>query len=90
MEKNWSPKSIRERLKEAGITQAGIARDLNVASCTVHQVINGSASDKIRKHIAACINESVSTIWPEVYPSDETIVRVGRKRTHGLYDNVAA
>jgi len=88
--KNWEPEKIREELKKAGITQAGIARDLGRASCTVHHVIQGAASDRIRQHIALCINRPVEEIWPESYLTNESPVRVGRKRTHGLYDNVAA
>lgn len=90
MKENWSPNLIRERLKAAGITQAGIARDLGLADCTIHQVINGSASDRVRRHIAECINESVSTIWPEAYPTDDIQTKVGRKKTNGLYVKEAA
>lgn len=88
--KNWNPEKIQEELKKAGITQAGIARDLGLKDCSVSLVVKGYASDRVRKHIALCIGRSVEEIWPDAYPNSENPVTVGRKRTHGLYDNVAA
>lgn len=89
--KNWSPEKIQEELRKTGITQAGIARDLEVLSSSVSLVISGKGiSDKIRRHIARCINTPVEEIWPETYLVKEDPTKRGPALTHGLFDKEAA
>lgn len=85
--KNWNPKQIRDALSEAGITQAGIKRDLGLKSdSSVCLVIDGAPSDRIRRHIARCLQVPVETIWPEVYLVGDGPRGPGRPKTRGLYD----
>lgn len=90
--KNWNPEKIQEELRKTGITQAGIARDLVLRSrSSVSLVVSGKVtSDKIRQHIAKCINTPVEEIWPETYLVKEDPTKRGPALTPGLYDQVAA
>jgi lambda repressor-like predicted transcriptional regulator len=89
--KNWNPEKIQDELRKTGITQAGIARDLGVKNSAVSLVVSGKGtSDKVRKHIAKCINTPVEAIWPETYLVKDDPTKRGPALTHGLYDQVAA
>ena len=62
------PADILYQLLRAGITQADIARGLNVTQPVVSQVIYGTVvSDRVRRAIAEAINTDIKRIWPSSY-----------------------
>jgi len=68
MLKNWPGLKIKHELENAGSSQAEVARECEVTSSWVHQVIfNNETSDKVRRCIAKKIGVDVKTIWPEYY-----------------------
>lgn len=82
-----SADDIQKALKNAGISQAGIARDLKVSNALVSRVISGKdVSDRVMKHIAKCINQPVAEIWP----AKATPTKKGRPMSSGLYDSETA
>jgi len=85
--KNWTGDEIMAALRKVKITAAGMQRDLNLKSySSVYRVIYGLVtSDRVRRHIALCINKPVETIWPQTYLLKKDPTRVGRPRTKGLY-----
>ena len=90
---NWSGDKILKALGERNISSAGIARDLDVKAPHVHRVIYGHCvSDRVRRHIALCIESPVEVIWPETYLTKKNPTRKGRPRSRGLYsgDEAAA
>lgn len=67
-EMDWTATKIRIALLQAGVAQAAIAREIGVQPQAVYKVIEGlSASDRIRRAIAASINKDVREIWPSIY-----------------------
>jgi lambda repressor-like predicted transcriptional regulator len=89
--KNMTPKAIKREIDDAGFTQAGLARDLNVTPQHIYKVINGIASShRVRRHIAKAINKSVEEIWPETYQAKANPTKTGRPLSRGLYDCQAA
>ncbi len=65
---DMTPTDIRIAMIRAGVTQAEIARDVEVSRNTVHLVIEGrTVSDRIRKRIAERIGMDVGLIWPSTY-----------------------
>lgn len=65
---DMDPKEIRVHMLRSGVTQAGLARELDVHRSTVRQVIDGlTISDRVRRHIAAAISVPVERIWPSTY-----------------------
>lgn len=79
-----TPKKIRELIENAGFNQASIARDLEVSESLVSRVIDGTnVSNRVRDHIAICINKPVDTIWK---PSNR---RPGRPKRTGFYSTAA-
>jgi hypothetical protein len=83
-------KLIRAKLEDAGLTQAGLARDLNVTDAHVHQVIEGrSTSHRVRAHISNAIGVDISELWPGALVNGKPR-RPGRPKTNGFYDNQAA
>jgi len=59
---------INFALKRAGLSQAKIARLLDVSASTVCSVINGKASSyQVAKFIAEKLNTSVNHLWPDRY-----------------------
>lgn len=85
--KTMTPKQIKRALDDVGISQAGLARDLNVSRSMVAMVINNKAtSHRVRCHIARAIHRSVEEIWN----IKKDPARIGRPLTHGLYDRQTA
>ena len=77
-----TPEQINAALKTAGITPAGIARDINKSNTAVCLVINGSSvSHPIRLHIAKCLGRPVE----EVFIVKENPTKKGRPLTKGFY-----
>ena len=65
---NMKPKDIRHLLLDADITQAELARELEVSQEAVYQIIEGNyTSDRIRQHIAKKVGVDIKRIWPNPY-----------------------
>ena len=65
---NMTPKEIRHLFIDAEITQAEIARDLDVSQEAVYQIVEGSStSHRIRAHIAKRLGVDIKRIWPDPY-----------------------
>lgn len=59
------PEDIKAALRKAGVTQAALADELQVARSSVAQAISGSIrSTRIQTRIAEIIDRSVKEIWP--------------------------
>jgi transcriptional regulator with XRE-family HTH domain len=81
--KTMTPKEIKRALDDVDISQAGLARDLDVSRSMVAMVIhNKAASHRVRCHIAKAIGLPVE----EVFKVKRNPTRIGRPITHGLYD----
>lgn len=79
---DWTPAKIRSALYaiQGGLgAQAVIARELGVTKVSVGKTIDGHASDRIRKAIAAYIGVAPEEIWPSIYIGGN-IRRPGRPR----------
>lgn len=62
------PKEIRIALLRGGISQAAIAKKLDVHPSAVCRIIDGTlVSDRVRRAIAAAIGIDVKRIWPSTY-----------------------
>ena len=73
------------------ISFSGMARDLGVSTTAVYDTAkNRMTSDRIRRHIAKCIQVPVEEIWPQTYLVKRDPTRRGRPRTRGLYSGHAA
>jgi len=71
---------------EGDISFSGMARDLEVSPTAVYDTArNRMTSDRIRRHIAKCINMPVETVWPQTYLTKKNPTRKGRPRSRGLY-----
>lgn len=58
--------TVSQRLKDAGITQAEIARHLGVCRQTVSRVVNGQKSSKrIQTYIAGLLGDTVFNLFKE-------------------------
>jgi lambda repressor-like predicted transcriptional regulator len=76
---NMDPTEIKIRLIRNGISQAEIARRLNVAPCSVHEVIIGrTVSHRIRVAIAEAIKTDIRLIWPSPYLTEGGPRKKGR------------
>ncbi len=77
-----TPAEIIQALDDVEISQAGLARDINVNRTMIHLVIyDKSGSPRVREHIAKAINRPVDEIWaPRQNPP-----KLGRPLTKGLY-----
>jgi lambda repressor-like predicted transcriptional regulator len=65
---NMKPMDIRIALLRAGVTQAQLARELDVTQQLVYQVIAGTCvSNQVRQHIAKRIGIDIKRIWPDPY-----------------------
>jgi len=63
---------IKMRLRLAGCSLAGVARELGVAATTVTSVSQGyRRSRRIESTIATKLGVSPSTLWPDRYPDGE-------------------
>ena len=63
-----TPIEIINALKDAGVNQAAIARELNKSPQVVYLVVhNKSVSTEIHKAIAEVIGKDVKQIWPQHY-----------------------
>ncbi|SDU27409.1 helix-turn-helix domain-containing protein [Desulfobacula phenolica] len=85
--KTMTPKQIKRALDDVDISQAGLARDLDVSRSMVAMVIHNKAtSHRVRCHIAKAINRPVNEVWEIKKNPTQT----GRPLTHGLYDRQTA
>jgi lambda repressor-like predicted transcriptional regulator len=65
---NMQPMEIRIALIRAGVTQAELARELDVTQQLVYKIIAGtSVSHQVRQHIAKRIGIDIKRIWPDPY-----------------------
>lgn len=65
---DMTPTDIRIAMLKAGVTQAGIARELGVHKSSILLVIDGRfVSDRIRRKIAERCGLDVARIWPSTY-----------------------
>lgn len=65
---DMTPTEIRIAMLKAGVTQSGIARELDVHPSSVLMVIDGRiVSDRIRRKIAERCGLHVGKIWPSTY-----------------------
>jgi len=77
-----TPEQIIKALNDIEISQAGLARDLNVSRTLIHLVIYDKASSsRVRAHIAKALNRPVDKIWT-IRKNPPT---PGRPLTKGLY-----
>lgn len=59
------PEDIKAAMRKAGVTQAALADELEVAKSSVAQVIAGSIrSARIQVRIAEIISKPIEEIWP--------------------------
>ncbi|MFY3986097.1 helix-turn-helix domain-containing protein [Achromobacter xylosoxidans] len=59
------PEDIKAALRKAGVTQAALADELDIARSSVAQAISGSIrSARIQARIAEIIGKPVKEIWP--------------------------
>jgi Ner family transcriptional regulator len=62
------PEDIKAALRKHGSSQAKVARKLNVAITSVHNVIHGACkSERIAKAIADIIGIDRAELWPGRY-----------------------
>jgi len=60
------PKLIKSLLKDAGVKQKHLARDLSVSPQFVNQVVLGQRSTShVREAISIAIGKPVSELWPD-------------------------
>ena len=80
-----TPSEIRDSMREAGITQSGVARELGVSVSSVHNVVNGtSTSYKIQSYIADQIGVEIYEIWPKYSVSPGAPIKKGHPLTSGV------
>lgn len=62
------PEDIKAALRKRGLTQAQIARNLNVSKTSVCYVIDGRASSRrVAEAIAQAVGLPMGTLWPKRY-----------------------
>ena len=65
---DMDPKEIRVEMARAGVSQAGLARDLGVSPTMINRTIDGlSVSHEVRNGIAKAVEIPVERIWPSTY-----------------------
>lgn len=71
------PEDIKAALKKKRSSQSKIAKALNVAPTSVHNVIfGGCTSERIAKAIADVIGKDRSELWPDRYdPPSERLAK---------------
>ena len=80
-----TPSEIRDYMREAGITQSGVARELGVSVSSVHNVVNGtSTSYKIQSYIADQIGIEIYEIWPKYSENPGAPIKKGHPLTSGV------
>lgn len=66
------PLDIQYAIKDAGTSQAQIARELQVSKVTVSYVLAGkTTSRRIAEAIAKATGLSLDTLWPGKYPTTQ-------------------
>jgi lambda repressor-like predicted transcriptional regulator len=79
---DWDPVQIRVELIKKGVSQSALARELGVWPSTIGKIIDGlSASDRIRRAIAAAIGRDVREIWPSAYLRPDGPPKPGRPKS---------
>lgn len=88
MRSNMSPDEINSLLKQARLSQSGLARDLGVNPSSVFDVIRGKVvSVRIQTHVARAIGMSRDEVFPETVVDDAGRARKGRPPGRGLFDD---
>jgi transcriptional regulator with XRE-family HTH domain len=78
-----TPRQIKQAIADTGISQSGLARDLDVSRSHIHHVIhNNVVSHRVRCHIAMAINRPIDELWV----IKENPTKIGRPLTKGYYD----
>lgn len=69
------PEDIKAALRKRGASQAKVARELQVAITSVHNVIHGACkSDRIARKISEIVGVDRAVLWPGRYePRDERL-----------------
>ncbi len=63
-----NPADIQTALKEKGLTQAAIARQMGVSEMTVSRIVRGTESSRrVAQAISEAIGIPMDTLWPERY-----------------------
>ena len=66
------PEDIKAELSKRGSSQSNIARRLNVAITSVHNVIHGACkSERIAREVARIVGIDRSELWPGRYKTPE-------------------
>lgn len=66
------PLDIQYAIKDAGSSQAQIARELQVSKVTVSYVLAGkTTSRRIAEAVARATGLSLDTLWPGKYPTTQ-------------------
>ena len=85
---NMTPGEIKIALSYMGISQSGLARDLNRSPSHIGRVIeNPNRSFPVACHIAKALQMDLEEIWPETYGSNQHPPKPGRPLTKGLYNH---
>jgi len=64
------PEDIKAALRKRGSSQAKVARELDVAITSVHNVIHGACkSERIAKAISEIVGVDRADLWPGRYAS---------------------
>jgi lambda repressor-like predicted transcriptional regulator len=64
MEDNPKIDYIKRRLKEAGVTQAAIAREVGVTRQCVNAALNREPVPRVRQYISRLLGEPVESLFP--------------------------
>jgi len=91
MQRNMTPKQIKDALALKRITQSGLARDLGCTPQHVFRVIKDpTQSFPVAKHVATALGMNPSDVWPETYEPDYIPQKPGRPISNGFFDDKAA
>jgi lambda repressor-like predicted transcriptional regulator len=88
---NMTPKEIVNVLNDRGISQSGLARDLNRSPSHVGRVIRDpKRSWPMACHIARALDKKPEEVWPETFAPDQPTPKVGRPLGRGLFTHKPA
>lgn len=88
---NMTPQEIINTLKDRGISQSGLARDLNRSPSHVGRVINDpKRSWPMACHIAKALGKKPEEVWPEIFAPNQQAPKVGRPLGRGIFTHNTA
>jgi len=88
---NMTPKEIINTLNDRGISQSGLARDLDRSPSHIGRVIRDpKRSWPVACHVAKALGKKPEEVWPETFTPDQSAPKVGRPLGCGLFDHQAA